>query len=166
MMKTLAPLFAVLAITTVGALPASALAQRHDDRYDGRKAQKDKWKNVAIAGGVVGLVGAATHNPTLAAVGAAGAVYGAVRYEDERKNDDHGDRRDDRRRDDRRRNDRDVYGYRQGDDRRSGSSRAMRYGSNDYRDLTRRRDDDRRSEARGYGDARRGEDCRDGRSHG
>lgn len=160
MMKAFAPLFAAVAIVATGALPTSAMAQRHYDRNDSRKASKEQWKDVAVVGGVVGLIGAATHNPTLAAVGAAGAAYGAVRYD----NDRYGYRRDDDR------NDRYGYGrnddYRRRNDRRDDRRDGRSYGSGGYRDADRRRDDDRRYDDRGYNTSRRDDGRRDGRSHG
>lgn len=82
-MKNSASLFAAAALVTVSALPSFASAQRWHDRYDSRHAQKQQWKGLAVVGGVAGLVGLAAHNPTLTALGAAGAVYGGIRYEGE-----------------------------------------------------------------------------------
>ena len=48
-----------------------------------RRAERNEWANLAVASGVVGLIGVATHNPTVAAVGLGGAIYGGIRYDDE-----------------------------------------------------------------------------------
>jgi len=72
-----------LAALSMGALtlaPVSALAQgRHHHDND-----KNEWKNIAIGAGAVGLVGALTHDKTLAFAGAAGALYSLDRYNQDR----------------------------------------------------------------------------------
>jgi hypothetical protein len=67
---------AVLALGAMTMAPLSANAQRKDD-----------WKNLAIAGGIVGLLGLVKHDSTLTFAGTAGALYSAWRYEEDRKSE-------------------------------------------------------------------------------
>lgn len=59
---------------------------------DHRQATKNEWRNIAIAAGAVGLIGALQHDNTLAFVGAAGALYSLNRYEQDRKSQSRTDR--------------------------------------------------------------------------
>ncbi len=83
-MKT--TLFAYLAFLSVGAMTlapvtatAAAAAQSH------RQKQKNDWRNLGYLGAAVGIYGLATHQDTLTAIGAIGAIYAGSRYEEERK---------------------------------------------------------------------------------
>jgi len=60
-------------------LTAMAPAQSH------RQQTKNTWRNLAYAGGALGLLGLATHNGTLGWAGLAGGLYSAYRYEQDRK---------------------------------------------------------------------------------
>jgi hypothetical protein len=76
MKKTLTNSIAVLAIGAAMMAPTLSSAQNWH-----RQSQKDTWKNLAIGSGAVGLLGILTHNDTLTAIGAAGALYSAYRYD-------------------------------------------------------------------------------------
>jgi hypothetical protein len=63
---------------------------RNDSRYrqseyDRRNSTKNEWKNLAIGSGLIGVLGLLTKEPTLTFAGAAGALYSAYRYEQDRK---------------------------------------------------------------------------------
>jgi len=62
--------------------PATSFAQ---SAYKHRQDTKNTWRNVAIGSGAVGLYGLLSHQNNLALLGAAGAGYGAYRYEHDRK---------------------------------------------------------------------------------
>ena len=64
----------------------------YDDRYygggyeyDRRQETKNEWRNIGIAAGIVGLLGLLNNDSTLTFAGAAGALYSAHRYEQDRK---------------------------------------------------------------------------------
>lgn len=67
---------AVFALGAMTIAPVTANAQR-----------KDEWRNLAIAGGVLGLLGLVKHDSTLTFAGTAGALYSAWRYEEDRKSE-------------------------------------------------------------------------------
>ena len=81
----------LVALTTLalGALPTVASADhwhdwhRHHDSGNG-------WRDLSILGGVAALAGVASHNSTLTAIGAAGAVYSGIRYENDRNSGRYG----------------------------------------------------------------------------
>jgi hypothetical protein len=58
---------------------------RTGSTYDRRQQTKNEWRNLAIASGLVGVLGLLTKEPTLTFAGAAGALYSAYRYEQDRK---------------------------------------------------------------------------------
>jgi hypothetical protein len=58
---------------------------------DNRQTQKNNWRNLGIAGGVVGAYGLITGNKTLAALGIGGGLYSASRYEADRKSQNSND---------------------------------------------------------------------------
>lgn len=69
-------------------------ARRNDDwryrggsswEYDRRQQTKNEWRNLAIAGGIVSLIGLLEKDSTLTFAGAAGALYSLHRYEQDRK---------------------------------------------------------------------------------
>ena len=76
MKKILTHGIAILALGSALMVPSVASAQNWH-----RQDQKDTWKNLAIGSGVVGLIGALSHNDTLAVIGAAGLIYSAYRYD-------------------------------------------------------------------------------------
>jgi hypothetical protein len=54
-------------------------------QIDRRQQTKNEWRNLAIASGGLGILGLLTKEPTLTFAGAAGALYSANRYEQDRK---------------------------------------------------------------------------------
>lgn len=117
----------VVALSTVAlaaALPTFASADRW--HREDRREHRQEWKGLGLLSGAVGLVGLASHNSTLAAVGLGGALYSGIRYGDEfphrdyrydhRPWNDH--RWDDRRYDERYRHDDRRHDDRYGRDRR------------------------------------------------
>lgn len=68
----------LLAATTI-LTSASAQAQRS------RQDTKNEWRNIATVAGVAGLIGLLKNDKTLFFAGTAGALYGAWRYEEDRK---------------------------------------------------------------------------------
>jgi hypothetical protein len=72
---------AFLALTSFVVAPVSAAAQNSKHRQE----QKNNWRNLAIASGAAGLFGLIKGDRTLTFLGAAGALYSANRYEQDRK---------------------------------------------------------------------------------
>ena len=60
--------------------------------YDRREQTKNEWKNLGIAGGVLAVLGLLNNDSTLTFAGAAGALYSAYRYEQDRKSQNRVDR--------------------------------------------------------------------------
>jgi hypothetical protein len=80
-------LAAILAITMVVA-PVTASAQSLSDLsklVDRRQDKKNEWRNIGIASGALGVLGLLKKDNTLFFAGAAGALYSANRYEQDRK---------------------------------------------------------------------------------
>ena len=75
--KTLVVSLAALAALSI--LPGAAQAQ------SSRQKTKNDWRNLTIAGGGAALYGLLKHDPTITFLGAAGALYSANRYEQDRK---------------------------------------------------------------------------------
>lgn len=79
------------ALSLATALPGVAFAQRGHERHqlskeiDHRQDTKNQWRNLAIAAGGLGVLGALSHDNTLTFAGAAGALYSLDRYEKDRK---------------------------------------------------------------------------------
>jgi H+/Cl- antiporter ClcA len=73
--------------TTVGltAIPSTASAQSLSDLLKHKQKQKNDWRNLAIGGGALGVLGLFTHNSTLTYLGLGGGLYSAYRYEQDRK---------------------------------------------------------------------------------
>lgn len=83
---------AALALSTVFvAMPTQANAQ-HFSLRSHRQHMKNDWRNMTYLGAGLGLVGALNNDPTLAFVGAAGALYSANRYEQDRESQNNMDR--------------------------------------------------------------------------
>lgn len=71
----------------------------YNDRYYGggyeyhrREQTKNEWKNLGIAAGILGVIGLLNNDSTLTFAGAAGALYSAYRYEQDRKSQNRVDR--------------------------------------------------------------------------
>lgn len=78
--KAVAGLTLATAIAVPTMLPTDAMAvQSH------RQKSKNQWRNLGIAGAVLGGYGLLSHNNTLAALGLGGGAYSAYRYEQDRK---------------------------------------------------------------------------------
>src|SRR5438105_5007709 len=77
---------AALAVLAGSLAPMTASAQSYYGGYHKhRQAQKDQWKNLGIASGVLGVIGLLSKNSTLGILGAAGAAYSAYRYGEDGK---------------------------------------------------------------------------------
>lgn len=72
----------VLAVTI--ALPATSMAQSRRE-LDHRQKMKNQWRNVGIGSAALGVFGLVKGDRNLALLGAAGAGYGAYRYEQDRR---------------------------------------------------------------------------------
>jgi len=87
-MKLVANL-AALAVMVMGiAIPSTAQAQNLRDLEKAltqRQKMKNEWRNIALASGAVAVLGLLNDDPTLTFAGAAGALYSAHRYEQDRK---------------------------------------------------------------------------------
>src|SRR5205823_11387842 len=68
--------------------PMGANAQE----YAHRQKTKNEWRNIAIGSGGLSLLGLLKHDNTLTFAGAAGALYSANRYEQDRKSQSKADR--------------------------------------------------------------------------
>lgn len=73
-------------------VPALAPAQSLQQQSDQRQKTKNEWRNIAIASGVLGILGLLKDDSTLTFAGAAGALYSAYRYEQDRKSQSRIDR--------------------------------------------------------------------------
>ncbi len=83
-----APIFAGLILA-----PVAVNAQNSRERESHHRQQKkNEWRNIAIGSGALGLLGLVKHDNTLAFAGAAGALYSANRYEQDRKSQSKTDR--------------------------------------------------------------------------
>ena len=72
------------------AAPSTAAAQSSASRH--RQQTKNEWRNLAYAGGAIGLLGLLNHDSTMTFLGTAGALYSANRYEQDRKSQSRMDR--------------------------------------------------------------------------
>jgi len=86
-------LLALCAATVALSVPLGAGAQSWRDRTSSHRQQKkNEWRNLAIGAGALGLVGLLKHDSTLTFAGAAGSLYSAYRYEQDRKSQSKTDR--------------------------------------------------------------------------
>ncbi len=69
-------------------MPVTASAQSSSHRQQ----QKNQWRNLTIGAGALGLYGLLKGDKTLMFAGAAGALYSANRYEQDRKSQSKADR--------------------------------------------------------------------------
>jgi len=74
--STVAAIIALQVVAGIGAVAAHA---------DSRQNNKNLWRNATIGSGAVALYGLTHHKDTLTIAGAAGALYSAQRYEDDRR---------------------------------------------------------------------------------
>jgi len=78
----------LLALTLLGGsivAPVAANAQRYEDESHHRQQKKNEWRNIAIGAGALSVLGLLKHDNTLTFAGAAGALYSANRYEQDRR---------------------------------------------------------------------------------
>ena len=78
----LAGLLTVSMVAPLAVIPSNAYAQ---SAYDRRQEKKNEWRNIAIASGALAVLGLIKNDSTLTFAGAAGALYSAHRYEQDRK---------------------------------------------------------------------------------
>jgi hypothetical protein len=79
-------LLIVAATSGMMGAPMLAIAQSRQERVSQRRQKtKNEWRNIGIGSAAVGLYGLVKHDRTLTFVGAAGALYSANRYEQDRK---------------------------------------------------------------------------------
>ncbi len=76
---------AVLSIAGTLAAPLAAAAQDKKDESGHRQQTKNQWRNIGIGSAGLGLLGLLKHDNTIMFAGAAGALYSANRYEQDRK---------------------------------------------------------------------------------
>jgi len=86
----IAGLLALLMGGSFLATPNIANAQSSSSKH--RQKTKNDWRNAAYAGAGLGVLGLLKHDSTLTFVGAAGALYSANRYEQDRKSQSKMDR--------------------------------------------------------------------------
>jgi hypothetical protein len=92
-MKVSACLAAMLALGGAISAPLAAGAQRsREDESHHRQQTKNQWRNIGIGSAALGLFGLLKHDNTLMFAGAAGALYSANRYEQDRKSQSKTDR--------------------------------------------------------------------------
>jgi hypothetical protein len=90
--KLTASLLAAVALGGAVA-PAPVIAQTWRDRESSRRQdKKNEWRNIGIGSAAVGLLGLLKGDSTLTFAGAAGALYSAHRYEQDRKSQSKTDR--------------------------------------------------------------------------
>ena len=78
----LAGLLSVSMVAPLAVISTNAYAQ---SAYERRQKTKNEWRNIAIASGALAVLGLIKNDSTLTFVGAAGALYSAHRYEQDRK---------------------------------------------------------------------------------
>ena len=70
------PILVTALIGTMALAPMSSFASGwHRD-----SGARDQWKGIGIVAGIAGILGLASHNDIVAAIGLAGAAYSAYRY--------------------------------------------------------------------------------------
>jgi hypothetical protein len=85
MTSTFGSMIAITAAAGVMLAPIPASAQSRRDESSHRQQTKNQWRNIGIGSAAVGLFGLLKHDNTLTFAGAAGALYSANRYEQDRK---------------------------------------------------------------------------------
>jgi hypothetical protein len=85
MRSTFGGLIAITAAAGVMLAPITASAQSRQDQSNHRQDTKNQWRNIGIGSAAVGVLGLLKHDNTLTFAGAAGALYSANRYEQDRK---------------------------------------------------------------------------------
>ena len=91
--KIIAGLLAASVMGGTVVAPIAANAQRSLEQESKRRQQKkNEWRNIGYGSGAVALYGLLKKNSTLTLLGAAGALYSANRYEQDRKSQSRTDR--------------------------------------------------------------------------
>ena len=85
MTTTFGSLIAITAAAGAMLAPITASAQSSQDQSSHRQQTKNQWRNIGIGSAAVGVLGLLKHDNTLTFAGAAGALYSANRYEQDRK---------------------------------------------------------------------------------
>jgi hypothetical protein len=67
--------------------PPVVIVYQHDWRYRHHSADND-WRNLAFAGGFIGILGLLEQDDTLFFAGTAGALYAVYRLDEDRRSDD------------------------------------------------------------------------------
>jgi hypothetical protein len=83
--KKFIPAVAIASIACGFAAPSASHAQSLDDLIKRRQDKKNEWRNIAYASGGLAIIGLLRKDSTLTFAGAAGALYSAYRYEQDRK---------------------------------------------------------------------------------
>jgi len=79
-------LMAVVVTAGMICAPIPGISQRRQDQASQHRQQtKNEWRNIGAGSALVGLLGLVKGDTTLTFLGAAGALYSANRYEQDRK---------------------------------------------------------------------------------
>ena len=90
--STLTKTVAMLGVFTVGLGTMSPVAEAQTQASKQRQKHKNDWRNLSIGSGAVALLGLLKGDSTITFLGAAGALYSAHRYEQDRKSQSKMDR--------------------------------------------------------------------------
>jgi len=74
-----------LSLLASAVISGGILAPAGAQEYAHRQKTKNEWRNIAIGSGALGVLGLLKHDSTLTFAGAAGALYSANRYEQDRR---------------------------------------------------------------------------------
>lgn len=88
MQKRMTRFLVAFVVAMAAFAPATAPAQTMAElnrMINTRQKHKNDWRNIAIASGAVGVLGLLANDSRLVFAGAAGALYSAYRYEEDRK---------------------------------------------------------------------------------
>jgi hypothetical protein len=93
-MKTKSIIATLLAAVALGGAvaPAPVAAQSLTQQSKRRQEKKNEWRNIGIGSAAISLLGLLKGDSTLTFAGAAGALYSANRYEQDRKSQSKVDR--------------------------------------------------------------------------
>ncbi len=72
---------------TMALIPALSTAQGYDGYREHRQQQQNQWQAIGLGSAVLGVIGLANHNDSLAIAGAVGAAYAGARYDQDRRNE-------------------------------------------------------------------------------
>lgn len=82
-------IYTFLALATFSSLPSATFAMDQTKRKTKteahRRSKQDEWKQIGIGTAAAAVLGLVTKNGTLTTLGAAGTLYSAYRYEEDRK---------------------------------------------------------------------------------